>query len=104
MLSLLGCQGGTTVTGLGGKVKTKTQAFFLSDKSLKNKLKVVIHDVHVLIQKRYETLTCSSFHMSTRLALANILGPFQWSTFAEIHSRYPPWFIDALFGVTGIST
>ena len=26
-----------------------------------------------------------------------------WSTFAEIHSRYPPQFIDALFGVTGIS-
>ena len=27
MLSLFGCRGGTTVTGLGGKVKTKTQAF-----------------------------------------------------------------------------
>ena len=26
-----------------------------------------------------------------------------WSTFAEIHSRYPPRFIDALFGLTGIS-
>ena len=26
-----------------------------------------------------------------------------WSTVAEIHSRYPPRFIDALFGVTGIS-
>ena len=26
-----------------------------------------------------------------------------WSTFAEIHSRYAPRFIDALFGVTGIS-
>ena len=25
-----------------------------------------------------------------------------WSTFAEIHSRYPPRFSDALFGVTGI--
>ena len=26
-----------------------------------------------------------------------------WSTFAEICSRYPPRFIDALFGVTEIS-
>ena len=26
-----------------------------------------------------------------------------WSTFAKIRSRYKPCFIDALFGVTGIS-